>query len=409
MTRDDLLARLPEAVVKTGDVTANETWSGTIHVMGDVLVQTDATLTIEAGTLVLVAARSDDQQAGGMGDLDLFNPKDPPYDGQNRTSFRVSGTLIINGSQEEPVILTSDATNPQNDDWGDVLLKPEPGCKVEITRAIIEFTGSVGIDSSEVMVRQSILRNMMGCVVIGGMGPETDPDTALDLTPTLTQNYIYNGGRHMVTVRSGAPTISHNVIMARPDMDTTGWEQGPLGLDFPSCPVIHHNYLDGSQPRPYDGEIFGEYLEFTQPEGFVMAGICPFTFEYNTVTGSPLAIIGHAGNWSLQHNNIIPIPATGAAAQSPYGHGWNSTLTGIHAYDHRPEPSDQWQFVFLEEMGGVPLEEEFSAPNNFWGTADPHGIEELLKPGNGCLRIEYQPFEAEFIVEALPDWHEFEW
>ncbi|MFC2058660.1 hypothetical protein ACFLTS_03320, partial [Chloroflexota bacterium] len=387
----------------------DETWSGIIHVTGDVLVHPGATLTIQPGTLVLIAAGSDDRHAGSMGDIDQFNPKDPPYDGKNRTSFRVSGTLLINGTREEPVIITSDAVNPRNDDWGDMLLKPEPGSRVEITRAIIEFTGVLGVDSSNVVISKSILRNMMQCVVIGSISPEMDPDTALDLTPTLTQNYIYNGGRHMVTVRSGAPTITHNVVMARPDMDTTGWEHGPLAVDFPSCAVIHHNYLDAGQPRPYEGEIFGEYHEYTQPHGFVMAGICPFTFEYNTVTGSPLAIIGHAGPWSLQHNNIIPVPATGAAAQSPYGHGWNSKITSIFAYDHRPEPSDQWQFAFLEQIGGVPLMEVFSAPYNYWGTADIREIENWLRVGDGCSRIEYQPFETEFIIEALPDWHEFEW
>lgn len=408
LTRDDLLARLPDAVQKTGHITSDETWSGAIHITGDVQVDPGVTLTIEPGTLVLIAARSDDQHHGELHPIDQFNPKDPPRDDAELIALGVEegGELIVRGTAAEPVIFTSDAVDPQNDDWCG--LGFGPGARVDMTRAIVEFGRVLGIRSSDVVIRQSILRNMMEAVVIGGIGPETDPQTCLELTPTLTQNYIYNTGRHAVTVRSGAPTISHNVILARPDMDTTGWEHGPLGVDFPTCAVIHHNYLDAGQPRPYGGEIHGEYVEFTEPEGFVMAGICPFTFEFNTVTGSPLAVIGHAGPWSLAHNNIIPVAASGPATQSPYGHGWNHEITCVSAYDHRPEQSDQWQFAFLERLGGVPLVEVFSAPNNYWGALDPQEIERCLKTGEG-LQIEYQPFETEFITEALPNWHEFEW
>jgi len=296
---------------------SDETWSGTIHVTGDVQVDPGVTLTIEAGTLVLVAARSDDQHSGHRSSIDQFNPKDPPFEGEQRVEFWVQGSLIVRGTAEEPVIFTSDAMTPQNDDWGKLLF--DHGSRVEITRAIIEFVRVIGIASPDVVIRQSILRNMMEAVVIGSIGPEANRQAVFELTPVLTQNYIYNTGRHAVTVRSGAPTISHNVIRARLDMNTTGWEQGALALDFPTCATIHHNYLDGGQPRPYRGEIFGEYYEFTEPHGFVMAGICNFTFEYNTVMGSPVAVIGHAGPWSLEHNNIIPVPSPWYSCRGEHG------------------------------------------------------------------------------------------
>jgi hypothetical protein len=389
------LARLPEAVQKTGHISSDETWSGTIHITGDIQVDPGATLTVLPGTLILIAARSDDQHGGHFTPVDRFNPKDPPFEGDKRVEFWVQGTLLVQGTLRDPVIFTSDASQPRNDDWGKFLCVGD-SARVEITGAIVEFFRSLGIGASKLVIQKSILRNMMEAVVIGDIRPETNPSTCLGLTPTLTQNYIYNTGRNAVTVRSGAPTISHNVIVARPDMDTTGWEQGALSLDFPSCAIVHHNYLDGGQPRPYGGSVHGTYRKYTDPHGFVMAGICPFTFEYNTVMGSPQAIGGHAGSWSLEYNNIIPRSESAQA-------------TCLFAYDHGPEASDEWQFLFLEKLGGVPTVDVFSAPHNFWGTADQGQIERCLHAGSPGLRIDYQPFATEFIKEALPNWREFQW
>ena len=405
---------MPGAAQKTGHITQDETWSGTIHITGDVQVDAGVTLVIEPGTVVLIAARQDDQHAGHQGSIDEFNPKDPPMDGTQRVEFQVQGNLFVRGTAEAPVIITSDAASPQNDDWRGILIG-EPGSTGQITRAIIEFFRSIGIGGSpDIVIRQSILRNMMECVVIGSTGPETDPQTALDLTPTLTQNYIYNTGRSAITVLSGAPTISHNVVRARPDMDTTGFEHGAFSTNWPTCAIIHHNYFDGGQPRPYDGEVGGEierqYFEFTEPHGVGLVGVCPFTFEFNTVTASPMAMASHMGPGSLQHNNIIAVAASGAYAQSPYGRHWLRPKTCIFAYDGRPQPGDQ-DWAFLERMGAVPLPvvQVLSAPNNYWGTGNAREIEGCLKTGATGLRIEYRPFAAEFIAEALPNWREFPW
>jgi hypothetical protein len=264
---------------------------------------------------VLIAARSDDRHNGHYDPVDQFNPRDPPFEGDKRVEFWVHGNLIVRGTAEEPVTLTSDALDPHNDDWGKLLTMESS--RLEITRAIIEFNRYIGVGSSDFLIQQSILRNMMGAIVIGSIGPDIDPETALELQPTLTQNYIYNTGRHAVTIRSGAPIISHNVIVARFDMDTTGWEHGAIGTDVPTCAVIHHNYLEGGPPRPYDGEIHGQYHPFTTAYGAGLQGMC-LTFEYNTITGSPLALSGHAGPWSLEHNNIMPVPASGEAADYRY-------------------------------------------------------------------------------------------
>jgi len=373
---------------------------------GDVRVESGATLTLEAGTIMLIAARSDDQESGEDAPFDSFNPKDPVYEGKARTALYVAGSLIVEGTREDPVIITSDSENPQNDDWGELGLNAQDDSRIEITRAIIEFTRIIGIDSSSVVVRKSILRNIMEGVVIGRDMCNVTPDNALGLSPTITQNHIYNTGRHSITVRNGSPTITHNVIRARPDLETTGWEHGALGVDFPSCVVVQYNYLDGGTPHLYRGEISGAYHEYTQPKSAGIRGICNLSFSYNTLTGSPIALESHAGDWSMENNNILPVAAPVAATSE----GWsNDQLLGLFAHDAAPEPSDTCQFDFLETIGGVPLMDTVLVPNNYWGTRDSGEIERRLKAGVSGLGFEYEPFKAEFITEALPDWGEFEW
>lgn len=406
LDRSLLLSNLAGAVDKSGHIRNDETWSGVVHVTGDVHVDDGVTLTIEAGTHVLVAARTDDQSDGEQAPLDQFNPKDPRYDGRNRTGFHVHGSLIIEGTRRNPVIITSDAEHPLNDDWGPFGLNPGDDSTVRIARAIVEFTRTIGIGASNIEIRQSILRNMMECVVIGQDMCRITPETALNLTPVLTQNHIYNTGRHAVTVRNGAPAITHNVIRARPDMTTTGWEQGAIGMDFPSCAQIQYNYLDGGQPHLYRGEIFGTHYEYTQPKSAGARGMCSFLFSHNTLTGSPIGLESHAGDWSIEYNNFLPISASDADAAE----GWpNFATLALVVNDGRPEPSDTCQFAFLEQIGGAPIVETLSARNNYWGTPNPEGIARLIESHVPGLTIEYEPFAEDFITDALPDWREFEW
>jgi hypothetical protein len=407
ITREDLLALLPGVTPRTGFIWSDETWSGAVHITGDVEVLPEATVTVEPGTVVFMAARSDDQHSGVSAPLDLINPKDEPFDATQRVELWIHGGLVVQGTREQPVIFTSDAAVPVNDDWGRFQISP--GASVDMTRAIVEFYRVFGIGSSDVVIRQSILRNTMEAgATIGYIDENTDLDFVMGLTPTLTQNYIYNTGRNAITVRAGSPTLTHNIIRARQDLDTTGWEQGAIALDFPTCAVIHHNYLDGSDPRPYDGEVFDLYYEYTVPQSASMAGICPYTFEYNTLTGSPIALIGHPGVWSIANNNIMPV----VSLLNPQPGGpdsWIRKATCIWAYDHRPAPIDEWQIEFLEVLGEIPLVSEFDVRHNYWGTANPARIENCLGSALEGLVFEYEPFRTEFIQEALPAWHEFEW
>ena len=90
--------RAGEGVLRrAGPITADERWSGVVHVTGDVIVLPGVTLEIAAGTIVLLAHHR------------RGNPLDrAPYDEPGALDVR-GGRLIVRGTESAPVWFTSDA------------------------------------------------------------------------------------------------------------------------------------------------------------------------------------------------------------------------------------------------------------------------------------------------------------
>lgn len=107
-----------------GTIDRDATWSGIVHLNGDVLVQPGATLTIAPGTRVEVRARAD-----GIGG------------GKNRERVEliVAGRLLAEGGPGKGRILfTSDGTEPRMGDWSGIVLRnPREGSR--LTFCLIEY------------------------------------------------------------------------------------------------------------------------------------------------------------------------------------------------------------------------------------------------------------------------------
>ena len=80
-----------EPIIKYGIINTNETWSGEINLIGDVVVSANTTLTIEPGTILKFA------------NYDISNLGEDP----NYTEIIVLGTLISNSPTENPIIIES--------------------------------------------------------------------------------------------------------------------------------------------------------------------------------------------------------------------------------------------------------------------------------------------------------------
>ena len=392
LSRENLLARLPEAVQKTGSISRNESWEGVIKITGDLSIQQGITLTIKPGTIVFVSARSDDQRGGNPAPKDYYNPRDPVADEnyvKNRVEIYIYGSLIARGTKEQPIIITSDALNPQSDDW--IGIKCCKGGQLEFHRVVIEYCRGFGIGSAT--IRQSILRNMLECIVI--MGEDED---LLTISPTITQSYLYNAGHHVITVRSGSPVITHNIIRARPDMEFPGFEYGALACDFFSKPVIGHNFIEGGPRVPYDGYVHGDYYENIDSHGVLLASGFGVSVRYNTFYGcSGIGLETFSSGaetvekpWIIENNNFL-------------SNGINLKIFSTFT----PEPSDLWQQQLLKNYPVISMD-NVSLINNYWGSRDEREIMDLIKIAT-TAKVSFKPFENCFIENAFPNWQEFGW
>jgi len=98
-----LAAGLSAQTVKSGNITANETWSGEIVMDGAIFVKSGATLTINPGTIVRgqprTAAVQANVTAGTPGTLIVTQ----------------TGRIVANGTASDPIIFTTAAVDNNND------------------------------------------------------------------------------------------------------------------------------------------------------------------------------------------------------------------------------------------------------------------------------------------------------
>ncbi|MBW2992952.1 right-handed parallel beta-helix repeat-containing protein [Candidatus Woesearchaeota archaeon] len=182
----------------SGRITKDQVWSGTIHVTGDIDVIEGVTLTILPGTVVEVAAFSDDQHGGEDHPHDSPFPKDPDRIETQSTQIIIRGTLNAVGTADEMIIFTSDNENPTTYDWDGLNI-----FHGRLEYVIIEYSRYNNIqESSDVVISDSILRNMLECCIgIGHSKP---------VSPQILNNEIYNCGHEGIDLAGGSPLIKGN-------------------------------------------------------------------------------------------------------------------------------------------------------------------------------------------------------
>ena len=77
-------------------------WSGTINLIGDIVVYPGATLTIDAGTVIRAAPNRDIHGMKDANHIDIIN----------------YGEINANGTSSQPVVFRSDSSTPAAGDWG---------------------------------------------------------------------------------------------------------------------------------------------------------------------------------------------------------------------------------------------------------------------------------------------------
>jgi hypothetical protein len=132
---------------------ADATWSGTVIVKGDVIVEPGATLTVMPGTVVKFA-RIDETSEGNMFDIDS------PYYPQAELIIR--GRLIARGTEKKKIVFTSEEIDARPADWGAVNFLGSDGNIIEHCRFMFAYNGIHAHGSEIEISRSEFVRNGVG-------------------------------------------------------------------------------------------------------------------------------------------------------------------------------------------------------------------------------------------------------
>jgi parallel beta-helix repeat protein len=196
--------------MRSGVLSADETWSGVVLLTGDVTVPAGVTLTISPNTTLLAVVNEDDQHSGEFLD---------------RVELIVNGNLVALGAATTPIRFTSASASPAPGNWGQIKLEGETavatlsGVTVEYAtvgvaisqQAVVTVTDSTFSWASQDGLRvngasPSILRNQF--VHNAGNGLWLSISNAL-----IQENEIEDNSTHGIQLEyMGAPDIFSNTV-----------------------------------------------------------------------------------------------------------------------------------------------------------------------------------------------------
>jgi hypothetical protein len=219
----------------SGDIWQDQVWSGNIHVTGDITVAEWATLTILPGTVIRVAALSDDQHSGRDHPHDEPFPKDPDRIETKSVQFAIKGVLKAVGTPDKRIVFTSDSEKPTTYDWDGLYIS-----RGRVEYAIIEYARYNNIQEySDVVIVNSTIRNSLECCLgIGHSRP---------VSPQILDNDIYNCGHEGIDNAGGSAIIRGNhFYLENPEVQPDP-SRGKNGLVIyqNTYPTVENNMFEG--------------------------------------------------------------------------------------------------------------------------------------------------------------------
>ena len=191
-----------DLLTTSGQLGGDEIWSGTVDITGDIRIPSDVTLTLTAGTQVTFKALSDDQNGGA--------------DASRSEILVDGGRLIVMGTAENKVMLTSAAGDPENGDWQGIRVINGGALQIqhaELQHAVngVVYTLNSAVEG-ELLIEDSLFSEMSknGVYIQGNNGAQ--------LTATLRGNTIFEVGHRGVVILADddstvvTSTLVNNVI-----------------------------------------------------------------------------------------------------------------------------------------------------------------------------------------------------
>jgi len=379
----------PTEITTSGWIYEDETWSGIVHITGDVWVDETVTLTILPGTEVLFSSTGDDQNAGVA--APMTSPNDPTWTleyAQNHCKLDVYGTLIAKGTQDNMIVFTSDNPNPDAADWTHLHIGHSSVieyCIIEYSRGGIDVRDNTG---DSVIITHNIIRHNLWTGI-----------DAHKSSPTVTFNEIYHSGGHQgIAAGWGTALIANNlisdcklgIVMATTNsvvIENNTIVNNDNGIVIQGSPYIHNNVIKSPNGAQYDFTYQGEAIYFAhtnQGQYDDVTGIivrnCSSTITNNEISLCPL-LMEVTGTVSLNINNSTFSEGTIGILFGPSFDG-SVVLNNNNFYDNHIH-------IGLEPgFDGI-----IDATYNWWGTTDLSELIDLIRdshhdPSRGTVLYE---------------------
>lgn len=216
----------------SGEIKQDQTWSGTIHVTGDVTVVEGVTLTILPGTVIKVALTDDQHKGSDEPMIDPYFPKDPPFYEKEKITIYIGGILNAVGTPNNRIVFTSESENPTTYDWRGIDI-----VHGRLEYAIVEYAqGNIQIQhTSDVVISNNIIRNSLTCCLCIGHSTQ--------VSPQILYNDIYNCGHEGIDYAGGSAVIKGNYFhRENPEIqpDPSRGENGVI-IYINTYPIIENN------------------------------------------------------------------------------------------------------------------------------------------------------------------------
>lgn len=218
----------------SGTIIKDQVWEGDIHVTGDVTVLNRATLTIQPGTTITVAAMSDDQRGGKDHPHDPPFPLDPDRTETQSTIITINGTLHAVGTPDQRILFTSDSANPTTYDWDGLFISHG-----RLEYATVEYARYNSIQgSSDVTIANCAIRNALECCLCIGH--------AKPVSPQILNNDISNCGHEGIDYAGGSGLVKGNTFhLENPEIQPDpSIGRGGIVVYENAYPVIEENTFE---------------------------------------------------------------------------------------------------------------------------------------------------------------------
>lgn len=250
---------------RSGTITKNETWSGTISVTDNITVPKKVTLTIRPGTTIKIKASRD-------------------YQKPNKLMFDISGRLLAEGTPKKLITFTSAAKKPQNGDWA--MLHLAGKTKSRIKYAVVEFAQQgINLWRSDILISHSVIRwnNWEGLYAESYS------------TPTIEYNRVYQNGYNGMAMEQFNTAVLRNNIFEK---------NGTHGLHVDASTAIVTNNI----------------LRNNNAAGLSLDDISTVTATNNTISGNKIMQImcGEGDNKLTAAGNLVEGETTSNCPDEAY-------------------------------------------------------------------------------------------